>query len=950
VEHIELYGKLRAALLSRRFAFNGPWRVNLPSNSGRLEGVATRADYDALSPDEKMQARWSTTSRQGENPWALVGASLAAALSIESMFGHAHARAVLGSLLESATAQFRFSGAFDGYPVRWDPMATAPERWRQDADGNKYSAEFPVTSARYDFANAPREFRRYPRRSRAALDKLLGSLSPPDSAFEGDIDYHRRWEISQDEIFGLLAGLYAIHQISGEATLAATAKTLTGRLADYLSRCGYLLVKPQGGLVGRGAGDSLIGSEYAIGRGFKTVLGSEFSSQTDFGGAMQLAGYWNQLKDPVALYAALGDLASVSAQLLALVPGDPTIATIVTTLNGIDTIVASACPALADAAHDWLLPAHLAKMLAVSLHSDIFDPFRENVRTEHAQSIFFYEYDRQMRYRVYSQFCALLAADKPPVSFMAQTAMLALNDHDTLVRDEFARWFGLRNTFIGASPRGPAPAQALYTQALACLLLGSMYEAPLRDALDAAKSRFENDFESDLELVEVKDDHGNVTGIKEDCTSAADYLGGLALAWLYATRRSAAGATLVGGFPMPPADLSILPRPLAADGSDLFPGDVAVARAPEPPPSLAASPDTGTTPAVDKAVVVLETNADVDTGITVHYGDVFRITASGSIRRDLSSSFNGPNGINEVNDDPNWPLHSGIDATNTKWSLLARLNGWFEIGGDSGERVWRYDCLDDHGDAARRLYLRINGDTPGKGDGAFDARVRIWGRPRLTFDRLEANTYAFVFPPSLRFALACSEACGPLHVTVTVRMPDGSSRPIVGENLGTQMPLSELLDGPIVSHPAVLEPAGEQTTIFWLGRVEGGPSLFGRNDVFQFHLQARSDWGYVASADCSVEIEWHGQQVSCIHRPPHVGHDRILAIGGVMPNTGRQWTLSEDAAIAEIERGQYFYVSQPPAHDARVIVAQSSTGHKYLKTVADGVVPNNLLSLPECGS
>jgi len=31
-----------------------------------------------------------------------------------------------------------------------------------------------------------------------------------------------------------------------------------------------------------------------------------------------------------------------------------------------------------------------------------------------------------------------------------------------------------------------------------------------------------------------------------------------------------------------------------------------------------------------------------------------------------------------------------------------------------------------------------------------------------------------------------------------------------------------------------------------------------------------------------------------------------------------------------------------------VIIATSSAGNKYLKTEADGVMPNNLLSLPEC--
>jgi len=40
--------------------------------------------------------------------------------------------------------------------------------------------------------------------------------------------------------------------------------------------------------------------------------------------------------------------------------------------------------------------------------------------------------------------------------------------------------------------------------------------------------------------------------------------------------------------------------------------------------------------------------------------------------------------------------------------------------------------------------------------------------------------------------------------------------------------------------------------------------------------------------------------------------------------------------------------SRLPPQTVDVVVAKSQYGHKYLKTVADGEQPNNLLSLPEC--
>jgi len=89
------------------------------------------------------------------------------------------------------------------------------------------------------------------------------------------------------------------------------------------------------------------------------------------------------------------------------------------------------------------------------------------------------------------------------------------------------------------------------------------------------------------------------------------------------------------------------------------------------------------------------------------------------------------------------------------------------------------------------------------------------------------------------------------------------------------------------------------------------------------------------------------RQIQCINKSDRPNpHERIRNVGGV--NGGQRWKMTQPQAIAAIESGQMaFYVSQA-GHTVNVIVATSQYGHKYLKTVADGEQPDNLLSLPEC--
>ena len=89
-------------------------------------------------------------------------------------------------------------------------------------------------------------------------------------------------------------------------------------------------------------------------------------------------------------------------------------------------------------------------------------------------------------------------------------------------------------------------------------------------------------------------------------------------------------------------------------------------------------------------------------------------------------------------------------------------------------------------------------------------------------------------------------------------------------------------------------------------------------------------------------------EVRCINKTDRYNpHERISHIGGVNSD-GTRWKITQERAIQGIESREWeFYVNQH-GRTVDVVVAVSRYGHKYLKTVADGEQPDNLLSLTEC--
>jgi len=85
-------------------------------------------------------------------------------------------------------------------------------------------------------------------------------------------------------------------------------------------------------------------------------------------------------------------------------------------------------------------------------------------------------------------------------------------------------------------------------------------------------------------------------------------------------------------------------------------------------------------------------------------------------------------------------------------------------------------------------------------------------------------------------------------------------------------------------------------------------------------------------------------RITCIRKPhPQSPHEHITHVG----TNGQVWTREQ--VIAWIDAGAYtFYTLDAYSRRADVGIVREPGKAPYLRTYADGVWNNNLLSLPQC--
>jgi hypothetical protein len=88
-------------------------------------------------------------------------------------------------------------------------------------------------------------------------------------------------------------------------------------------------------------------------------------------------------------------------------------------------------------------------------------------------------------------------------------------------------------------------------------------------------------------------------------------------------------------------------------------------------------------------------------------------------------------------------------------------------------------------------------------------------------------------------------------------------------------------------------------------------------------------------------------QILCVNKAKRLNpHESITHVGGANAD-GTRWKMTEGNAINGIESMKSEFYVHVNEINVDVIVA-THNGHKYIKTLNDGVGPDNLLRLPEC--
>lgn len=528
-----LYGEIRAAMLTRHFALGRYFRANLVSTDNKLQFEGSKDDFPTDAAAQLLE-RWKIVDHDRENPLMTSGLLLTC-LSVEHQLGRKSALPIINSALDSIDQLYKFKHDphFSGYPIRHDAITS--DRWNLTSDGKpSYCQEFLIDpgTGQYIYCT-PLDDPRYDPRVPADEGNWDGELGA------GSSERHcrfRNWEPSMDELIGLTQGYANVYYLVHDFATRRKVREQANRLGAYLSRHGYLLVRPNGGFALRGASGVLPASAFFFCRVFQRITGHAYPPSASFETALERAGVGDQFKWPLRVWSVLGSLMA------------PTAITLAGALGGLGIGLVSVLIGAIGLTLGPMFGYHIGRALALYIYRDRFDVKNDNSRGEFALAYLLSKIPGlRQRFAVAMWFMAFTRDFS--VGFPPLMGLSALGDEDPSVAIAYQYWYKTRLALAGDHDYNKneffshcqgKDDQGNYKRCLmgAKLPLATAVSFVLGNA--AAKQRFDDDLQNMYErlngVCQRNPELDDVNGIGENHVLAFQYMTCLALAWLQAKR------------------------------------------------------------------------------------------------------------------------------------------------------------------------------------------------------------------------------------------------------------------------------------------------------------------------------------------------------------------------------------------------------------------------------